>query len=146
MRRQASSMLSRLAAGLLLGVSFGVSAAGMSDDTGRWSGDEGYSLDQLAADFAAASTITGTEAGQAGRAGPESVPMMSSTASEGVAWPLEHRYSVYHLAAELEAAKAAGMDTGQAGRAGPESLPAATPDMKIHGRFIIDDRRGGTFW
>ncbi len=149
MKRSASSVLPTLAAGVLLGLSFSVSAGGMTYDTSRWSGDQGYSLDQLAGEFGTTTPAMGLEAGQAGRAGPETVPMASTTSGDAVAWPAESRYSVYHLAAELEAAKAAdSMGTGQAGRAGPESLPAAGADSTdmTERRFRIDDRRGGSLW
>jgi len=41
------------------------------------------------------------------------------------------RYSIYHIAAENDAMKAAGMESGQAGRAGPESLPMGKGDTDI---------------
>lgn len=145
MKRSASSTLPKLAAGLLLGVSCSAFAGGMPYQSEEFSRDQGYSLDQHAADLAAIGTTSGMEAGQAGRAGPETVPMTGAAAADTVAWPTELRYSVYHLAAELDAAKAS-MSSGQAGPTGPEALPGAMSEPEEKGRFRIDDRAGGSFW
>lgn len=150
MRRVASSMLPKLAAGVALGVSVTAFAAGGHGALQSFS-EQGYGLDQIAAEFAAGTAASGMEAGQAGRAGPETVPMMGATVGDAVAWPAETRYSVEHIAAEHEAARAAErLSSGQAGRAGPEALPDATPgaaDMKSRsGPGWPDDATGGSFW
>lgn len=150
MKSLTHTMLSTLAAAVLLGIS-GSASAGSTGSTGhdsdRFSGDLRYSVYHIAAENDAMKSGSGMEAGQAGRAGPESVPM-GKTGGDLLAWPDDTRHSVYHIAAEYEAAKKAGMLSGQAGPAGPETLTKGRIDAGNASdiRFSIYDDSGRTSW
>lgn len=146
MKRFTHVMLSTVAAGVLLGLSASVSAADTSLDS-RFSGDLRYSVYHIAAENDAMHSAASMSSGQAGRAGPESVPM-GKTGDDMAAWSGDLRYSVYHIAAEYDAAKAAGAMSGQAGRAGPETLPGGRIESANVSdiRFSIYDDTGHTSW
>ncbi|MBN8442423.1 MAG: hypothetical protein J0M28_12110 [Thauera sp.] len=146
MKRLTHIMFSTLTAGVLLGLSSSVSAGGMSDDS-RWSGDLRYSAYHIAAENDAMRADTSMSSGQAGRAGPESLPM-GKTTDDMAAWQNDLRYSVYHIAADYDAAKASGAMSGQAGRAGPETLPGGRIEAVNASdiRFSIYDDTGRTSW
>lgn len=82
----------------------GVSGAALAD----WPTESQFSVYHLASVHSAASSQ-----GQAGRAGPASIPGLQVVAD----WPVESAYSVYHLASLNNQAGAS-----QAGRAGPGTL------------------------
>jgi hypothetical protein len=73
---------------------------------------------------------------------------MGKTSGDLLAWPEDTRYSVYHIAAEYDAAKKAGLLSGQAGPAGPETLSKGriVSDDVNDTRFSIYDDSGRTSW
>lgn len=148
MKSLTHTMFSTLAAAALLGISGSASAGSTGGhDSDRFSGDLRYSVYHIAAENDAMRSGSGMEAGQAGRAGPESVPM-GKTSGDLLAWPEDTRYSVYHIAAEYDAAKKAGLLSGQAGPAGPETLSKGriVSDDVSDIRFSIYDDSGRTSW
>lgn len=148
MKRTIQNVFSTLAASALLGISAGALAAGTDYDASRWSGDLRYSVYHVAAEYEATKAAAAMEAGQAGRAGPTSIPV-ARTGPDSDAWSGDLRYSVYHIAAEYAAAKAAGtLSSGQAGPSGPQSLingriePSHGSDI----RFSIYDPDDRAYW
>lgn len=146
MRSLTQIVLPTLAAAALLGLS-GTATGGSLNTSDQWSGDLRYSVYHIAAENAAMGTDSGMASGQAGRAGPESLPMGKAD-TDITAWPSDTRYSVYHIAAEFEASKASAAMSGQAGRAGPESLPMGRLELldTKDTRFSIYDQTGRDRW
>ena len=146
MKHLSHSVLPALAAVALCGLSTSALGGGMND-ADRWSGDLRYSVYHIAAENDAALKEGAMASGQAGRAGPESLPV-GKTDSDITAWPSDTRYSVYHIAAERDAEKKASAMSGQAGRAGPETVPMGRVELlDTHDtRFSIYDDKGRSEW